>query len=243
MAYSYRSRRSVKRYTQKSKRNLIVTLILVGFLLYATLVWILPTLINGVGTVKNILHPNDKNTQNQTLDEAIAPPVLTIPFEATNSSTIDISGYSTPGQEVEVYLEDDLKDTVKVKEDGSFIFQNLELSLGTNNISGKTKNGEKLSLSSKQFKVIFDNEKPKLEISEPEDGKEIQGERKIKVSGKTEGQDGVRVYINDSQVIIDKDSAFSKEFSLSDGDNIFTIKAVDSASNITEISRRISFTP
>ena len=241
MRYSYRSRRSVRKYARKSKRNLIVTLILVGFLLYATVVWILPTLINGVGSVKNVLNPNKKIPATAIEDTTLAPPVLVIPFEATNSSTIAVSGYSTPGTKVEIYLDDELIKTEDVSTDGSFVVKEIELSFGTNNISGKTADQGKASLSSKKFKVIYDNEKPKLEVSEPEDGKTIQGERKLKVSGKTE--EGVKVYINDSQVIVDKDGNFSTEKQLTDGENNFNLKAVDSASNYTEVSRRVNFTP
>lgn len=241
MAYSYRSRRKIKKYSQKSKRNLLVTLILVAFLIYATIFWILPTIINGMGTIKGFLNPKEQNDKTQTLDETISPPVLTIPFEATNSSSIDIVGYSTPGTEIEIYLDDELKQTADVKEDGSFIAQNIQLSLGTNNIFAKAKKDEKTSLPSKQFKIIFDNEKPKLEVSEPEDGKNIQSERKIKVSGKTEIN--AKIFINDSQVIVDQDGSFLKEFSLNDDDNVFNIKAVDQASNENEVSKRINFTP
>lgn len=241
MAYSYRSKRSVKRYAQKSKRNLILTLILVGFLMYAAIFWILPNLVNGIATIKGILGPKNKNSPSQSLDEAISPPVLTIPFEATNSSSIDIAGYSTPGTEVEIYLDEELKKTTDVKEDGTFTFKNIGLSLGTNNIYGKTRNGDKLSLPSKQFRINFDNEKPNLEVFDPVDGKSIQVERKLKISGQTEP--GAKVFINDTQVIVDKEGKFSKELILNDGDNNFNIKAIDSASNATEVERRIFFTP
>jgi len=140
-------------------------------------------------------------------------------------------------------LDDENKDTVDVSEGGSFTFKNINLSLGTNNIYAKTvddKNQE--SLTSKLIKIIYDNEKPSLTISEPEDGKKIQGgDKKVKISGNTEA--GAQVFINDSQIIVDKDGNFSKELPLNEGDNNFNIKALDSATNRAEISRKVTYQP
>lgn len=98
-----------------------------------------------------------------------------------------------------------------------------------------------MSLPSKTIRVIFDDEKPLLSVSEPEDGKSVSGERKIKIAGKTEPKS--QIYINGSQIIVDNEGNFSSERALNDGDNIFTIKAVDASSNFSEISRRIIFNP
>ena len=125
--------------------------------------------------------------------------------------------------------------------DGSFIIENVSLVLGTNNIYGKTLDEGEESLPSKTIRVLYDNEKLPLAIFEPEDGKKIQGERKLRISGKTEP--GARVFINGSQTIVDKDGNFFTEQLLNDGDNNFNIRAEDSATNITEVERSVSFTP
>lgn len=241
MPSSYRLR-NVRKYKSRSKQNFIITLIITFALLYIAFFWILPNLIGGVGFLRNFNSPVKKVTNN-TSEILLAPPVLNIPYEATNTAQIDITGYSTPKSKVELFIDDDKKQTVDVEGDGSFTFQNVSLSLGTNNIYGKTVDeAGKESLSSKIITVIFDNQKPIINLSEPDDNKIIQGgDKKVKFAGKTEV--GVNIFINDSQIIVSKDGNFESYQSLNDGDNNFDIKAMDLASNITQISRRIIYTP
>ncbi len=240
MAYRYRSRRSTRRLARKSRRNFIITLLIIGILIYATIQWILPSFINGIGFISDIIKPSKKIiTQNDT---SLAPPVLNIPYEATNTAQINIGGFATPNSKVKLYLDDEAKYAAEVSSDGSFIIENVSLLLGTNNIYGKTTDErEKESLPSKIIRVLYDNEKPPLAINEPEDGKKVQGERKLRISGKTEPD--ARVFINNSQAIIDKDGNFSVEQLLNDGDNNFNIRTEDLAGNSSEVVRSVSFTP
>lgn len=243
MAYNrYRSRRSAKRLARKSRRNFFITLIIVAVLAYSTINWILPNFINGIGFLKNIIKPSSKTFQSADMS-AIAPPVLNIPYEATNSAQIDIRGFGTPNSEVMLFIDDDLKQTTDTSSDGSFAFENVALSLGTNNIYGKTADADgNESLPSKVVKIIYDSEKPPLVINEPEDNKKIQGgDKKVRVTGHSDP--GVKIFINDTQVIVDKDGNFAFDQALNDGDNSIFIKAVDTASNITEEERRVTYTP
>jgi len=242
MSYRYNSRRQTRKFAKKSRRNFIITIFLILLFSYLSLTWILPFLINGVGFVKGNINPPKKvATDDQT--PTLAPPVLNILYEATNSSQIDIKGYGTPSSKVVIFLDDEKKDTVDVSEDGTLEFKNVQLVLGTNNIYGKSINDKNQeSLPSKTFKIIYDNEKPSLNISEPLDGKEIQGgDKKIKISGNTEK--GAHIFINGSQIIVDKDGNFSQDQTLNEGDNDFNIKAIDLASNTNEVSRRVIYQP
>ncbi len=249
--HRYTSRRTAHRLARKSKRNFIITIIIVIALTYSTLNWVLPFFIGGVGTVKNVVSPTQKTAAPVSQTAALAPPVLSIPYEATSTAQIDIRGYGTPGSKVKLYLDDAEKDLVEIDEDGSFAFENISLSLGTNNIYGKTVDeNDKESLPSKTLKITYDNEKPALTISEPEDNEQVLGsanktieggDKKVKISGNTEI--GAKVYINGSQVIVGSDGNFSSEQPLNDGDNVFDIKSVDSSGNSTELQRRITFKP
>lgn len=211
--------------------------------MYAGLVWVLPSVINGISFIKGFTTPAKKVVSNTSKNSSLAPPVLNIPYEATNTAEINIRGYGTPNSKVAIYLDDEKKDTTDVSGEGTFEFKNLSLVIGTNNIYGKSVDEENLeSLPSKTIKIIYDSEKPQLNISEPEDGKNIQGgDKKVKIAGNTEA--GVQVFINDSQTIVDKDGNFTMEQTLNDGDNNFNIKALDKASNYTEISRRVVYQP
>ena len=240
MAYKYQSRRSAKRLARQSKRNFIITLFIIVGLTYATIQWILPTLISGIGFINSIVKPPRQVITPE--NSSLAPPVLNIPYQATNTAQIDIRGFATPLSKVKVYLDDEAKHEAEVSSDGSFIIENVSLVLGTNNIYGKTVDEkEEESLPSKTIRVLYDNEKPFLNISEPEDGKKVQGERKLRIAGKTEP--GSRVFINGNQTIVDKNGNFSTEQLLNDGDNNFNIRAEDLAANSSEVERSVSFTP
>lgn len=243
MASRYQSRRSIKRLARKSRRNFLVTIVLVVILSYFTLTWILPNFIGGLGFVTNTLNPAKKPENNLKDNLTLAPPVLNIPYEATASSQIDIKGFTTPNSKVRLYIDDEPKDTVDADSDGSFTFKDVSLNIGTNNIYGKTlddKDNE--SLPSKLIKLNFDSEEPTLSINEPEDNRKIQGgDKKVKVSGKTEP--GANVFINGTQAIVNSEGNFTLEVSLNDGDNPITIKAVDKALNVTEEQRTINYTP
>lgn len=236
MAY----RRSVRRVASKSKRNLLITFILIIGLLYLAIAWILPNFINFLGSFNSAIKQPKEKTDDLSI--TLGPPVLNIPNESVNTSEIDIKGYANPNSKVKIFVDDQEVKIVDVTEDGSFNAQGISLALGTNNIYGKTidENGKE-SLPSKTFKIIYDNEKPSLSISEPDDNKQIQGERKLKISGKTET--GVQVFINNTQVIVDAEGNFSTIVSLNDGENNFNIKAQDSASNTEEVSRKVTYTP
>ena len=238
---SYKTR-SARRIVKKSKRNFIVTLIIIGFLLFATLNWILPNFISGVGSVNDFFHPSKKAT-SVTDEGVLSAPVLNIPYEATNSSEVTINGFATPNSKVKLYLDDEEKQTTEVSDSGTFTFENIPLSLGTNNIYAKSLGeNDKTSLPSKSFEIIFNNEKPSLSVNQPEDNKKIQGgDKKVTISGKTSV--GIKILINDSQIIVDKDGNFSTDLQINEGDNNVNIKAIDSAGNSTEIQRKVNYTP
>ena len=237
---SYR-RRSVRIIASKSKKNFLTTLI-ITVVMGLSLIWLLPQFINIVGSIKETVKPAEKTLVEESDTAGLPPPILNIPFEATNTSEIDITGYSTANSKVKLFLDETEVEVVDVTTDGSFIFRNVSLNLGTNNFYGKTLDEEgKESLPSKTIRILYDNEKPSLEVRESEDNRNISGERKIKISGVTEIN--AQIYINGSQVIVDKEGNFQTELMLNDGENIFNIKAQDSASNSTEISRRVNFTP
>lgn len=240
---SYKTR-SARRVAKKSRRNFFASIIIIVLLLYATISWILPEFIGGVGFIKGFLKDPETTLNEVSVADnpTLAPPVLNIPYEATNSSKIGIKGYATSNSKVKIYLDDRLEDTVEVDLDGTFVVEDIELSIGTNNLYGKTvdeKDNE--SLPSKTLRVIFDNEKPKLEVTEPNDGKEVTGDKKVKIAGKTDPE--AQIYINNSRIIVNSEGNFSQDLPLNDGDNNFTIKAQDSASNSVEVVRRVVFKP
>lgn len=243
MANKYRLRYRARKLSKKSKRNFFISIFLIIFVMYIGLVWVLPFVINGISTVKSYTNPVRKPVVEALKNSSLAPPVLNIPFEATNTALINIKGFATSNSKVAIFLDDEKKDTVDVSSEGNFEFKDISLVLGTNNIYGKSIDENNIeSFPSKTLKIIFDNEKPSLTLNEPEDGKTIQGgDKKVKISGKTEP--GIRTFINNSQIIIDKDGNFSLDQPLNEGDNTFIVTAVDNAGNSTEVSRKVIYQP
>lgn len=243
MAYRYRSRRSNRRLARNSRQTFILTIIIIVILLYATLTWVLPYFIGSISVVKNIIKPPKITTPKSSLNSNLAPPILNIPFESTNSAQINIRGFGVPNSKVILYIDNESNQTTDVSSDGSFTFEGIDLNLGTNNIYGTTLDEQnKESLPSKTLKLFFDNERPPLNLNEPGDNKTIQGgDKKVKVSGKTDP--GTHVFINNSQIIVDEEGNFNTDIAINEGDNTLSIKAVDGASNSTEIQRNIKYNP
>lgn len=234
---SYQSR-SIRIQAKKSKRKLLTTIIVIILLLYGTLNWILPSFIGGVGYVKGVFTPDKLVEKPISETEILAPPVIFIPYEATNTAKINIKGYAN-GSKIKLYLNDELKEIVDVQLDGNFTAENVSLKLGENNIYGKSADDkDQESLSSKTITISYDNQEPSLIVSEPDGDKEAS-EDKITVSGQTdpEGQ----IFINSTRLIVGSDGKFSTSFPLTEGENNLVIKAVDKASNSTEITRKITF--
>lgn len=239
---SYYKPRSVRRLEKKGKQKLIFTVIGTIILIYFLITWGLPALIGGLSIFNKTSDTKSKPNAIQE-DITLAPPVLNIPFEATNTATIKITGYATPNAKVEIYLDGDIETTTESDSSGNFQTDPISLSIGTNEITGKTINEKnKKSLPSKTIKITYNNEKPKLEVSEPEDGKKIQGgDKKLKVSGLTDPQNSVSV--NGSTVILNVEGRFVTEIGINEGENTLVIVATNSVGNKTQIERKVTYQP
>ncbi len=234
--------RSIKKFEDRTRKRLVFSIIFTIALMGFLVVWGIPWIIGGLSVINK-----HQSTPNQiSEDAAIAPPVLDIPFDATNSSTIRITGYSAPNTKVEIYLDDDLKTTVSTNDDGSFATDDIMLSLGINRIYGKTvstdtANNPKKSLSSKTIHLVYSNEKPTLDITSPSDNQQIiGGDKKVLVSGKTDTTNSLSV--NGSTVIVNGDGNFSTYVSIGDGDTVITIIATNAVGSITKVERKVTYT-
>lgn len=240
-SYSTFKPRSLKRLERKGRRNLIISIILLLIFIYFLISWGIPYVVGSLSVFNKFKTVNIEKSAVE--DITLAPPVLNIPFEATNTASIEISGYALANAEVEIYVDDNLQETVKTEPDGSFKAV-ADLTVGTNNIHGKTidlQNNRK-SLDSKDIKIIYNNEKPTLEVLEPEDNKQIKGgDKKTKVSGSTETQNNVT--INGTTAIVQNDGKFSLEIPINEGDNQITIQATNQFGSTAQIQRKVNYSP
>lgn len=244
-SYSGKSRsnytpRSIRSKERRTKKLLIRNIILAVVIVYGVFFWGLPALVGGL----SFLHrssPQSSQSQSANQDASVAPPVLNIPYEATNTAAIKVSGYTTANSKVELYVNDDLKTTANSSGDGSFQTDDFALILGTNNIYGKTiDSNNKSSLSSKTIQLTYSNDQPKLNLSSPGDNTEVKGgDKKVTVSGSTDPSNTVSV--NGTIVIVNSDGHFSLDVPLNDGDNTVTVTATNTVGNTTKIGRKVKY--
>lgn len=233
--------RSLKHSESKAKRKLIFNLVLIVVLIYVFFNWGLPFLVGNLGFLNK--YKSVKPIEEVKIDEAIAPPVLYVPVEATNSASIPISGYATPLSKVEIYIDDELKSQTSADTEGKFTSEEILLNLGSNNLYAITINdANKKSLPSKTIKLFYSNEKPILEVIEPGDGTEIKGgDKKIKIIGKTDPKNSVTV--NGATVIVNSEGNFQTEINLNDGENVITVVSSTNFGTTSQTERRVKYTP
>lgn len=231
--------RSLRRKASRTQKNLVRNVIIGIILIYVVVFWGLPNLIGSLSFLNKF--KTTQSSDNPTEDVTLAPPVLNIPYEATNSARIRISGYATAKTQVKIYFDDALMTTTNAQDDGSFQSDPIPLSLGTNNIYGKDIDSSgKESLPSKTIQLIYNNDQPKLSLVGPNDNTQIHGgDKKVEVSGDTDPNDSITV--NGTTVIVNQDNHFDTYVSLNDGDNTITVVATNSVGNTTTISRKVTY--
>ena len=230
--------RSLRRYERKARRNLLLSLGVIILFIYLFFFWGLPLLIKGVTLVQ---HRPDEKEKSPTEDVKLSPPVLSLPYEATNTASIKVKGYTQPNTKIEILIGNEVKSSSSSDESGQFESGFIDLSRGDNFISGKTidDKGHK-SLASKSIRVFFSSEKPKLEITEPEDNKLLKGgDKKITIRGKTD--QGNAVNINGNIIIVNSEGLFFYELPLSDGDNQIIVTSTNAVGNTTKIERKVNY--
>ncbi len=201
-------------------------------------------MIDGALSFNNI-YKTPKQAEKLTIENSVlAPPTITASFEATNSAQVTIHGFASSNSKVNIYFDDALVDTVNSLPDGSFFTKELRLNPGTNNIFGRTVDDQgKESLASKTYQLLFTDKKPDLTLLDPKPdattAQEDQG--RLFIKAKTATPD-VKAYINDVQQIITSNNEFQTFIPLHEGENTFTVKVVDKASNTNEVARTLTYT-
>lgn len=173
------------------------------------------------------------------------PPIFSDIPEATNSATVEVSGFAQPGIDVVLYVngaeyKKDLTDDA-----GVFDFSDVTLQPGDNTIYAYAvtpKNSE--SEQSKQYNISYDNEKPQVELSSPSEGQVFRGQtqRIANFQGKV-NEEGTRVIIGERIAIVQSDGTFTLPYQLVDGDQEITVRATDRAGNVGEMIVKLRWEP
>lgn len=171
------------------------------------------------------------------------PPTFKPIPEATNSAEIPVSGFAEPGSTVKIFLTGEEEKEVVADVESGFTIDSLKLTMGRNEISAVAvdKAGNK-SEESEKIIVWYDNEPPKLEISQPADKTTFyESEGVVEIKGTTESE--ITLTINDHMVIVDKDGNFRQQIALSLGENNITLVATDKAGNQTSKTLTLTYSP
>lgn len=184
---------------------------------------------------------NDKNKTIQITDTTPpGPPSINPLPEFTNKTNVPISGTAEAGAEVVISLNNK-ESSVLADKSGNFS-SSLALNKGENTVVAFAKDqaGNK-SHNTQTFKITFDNEAPKIEISAPADGSKFFGSKQktLTITGKTKLDS--QLTINDRLVSVNDDGSFSFQTTLSEGENVFNINATDRAGNSSQKTLTVSY--
>lgn len=237
MAEFKRSRLSRKSDEQITKKTVIVGLS-TALLFILLIVFGLPLLFRFslfLGDMRSKITVEDKV-------KIIPPsaPRMVIPYEATNSALIKVSGYAEIGTEVELMLNGISYQKKEVDEDGSFLFENINLIEGENYFQSVAISKENISSElSESFPVVYDKISPYLNIINPgEESIEVES-LDYEIRGETEP--GASVTVNNGIAVVDDIGQFKLKIQLISGDNEVEIISRDLAGNETKKKVKIKY--
>lgn len=235
--YFERSRLSKNEEKKAYKRIMFITVSSIIFVI-AIFFFGFQTLINMAVFISNL---NKKpETVINTKKNLLSPPVLEAPYEATNTATIRLKGYSEPKYIVSVYLNEIFYKKFIIPDNGTFSISKVPLIKGKNEIWAIAENQKQKSDKSEILSILYKKDPPKLELKEPEDNSIISNETKtVTISGMTE--EVTSLVVNERTIILDDKGNFKYDFPLSDGDNLLEIRAFDEAGNVLKIERKVTY--
>jgi len=224
---------------RKERRQIVLTLGgIAGILLFLALFGV--KILVGFSLFVDKLRGTTPNSQQQS-QVILLPPQLDPLPTATYSGEINISGKVKGDVTILLYVNEEQTEKTKAAEDGSFIFQNVQVTDGANVISAKsTDDKDHISELSEVLTILVKKVKPSLEISSPSENAEITGEKQTTtVTGKTESDNSIT--INDRFVVVKSDGTFSYDLPLNEGEQTITILSKDQAGNETKIERKVKY--
>ena len=235
MAEFKRSRLDRNTQSQVTKKTVFLGFLTI-VILVVILVFGLPLLIKFSVFLGNGKKESDKS------EKILAPlaPRLVIPYEATNSAQVDISGFAEPKVTVELFKNEVSLGTTQVTDDGDFDFGHISLDEGNNAFSAvaSTKDAGKGD-GSKAATVVYDKTPPKLDLTNPSEDNLTVDSADFDIIGKTDAEASVSV--NNRIASVDDDGNFKLKWQLDMGKNNLEIISTDMAGNQTKKTVTITY--
>jgi hypothetical protein len=198
-------------------------------------------IIPGVIKLRNVILGGSDSLQLD--NDAIPPqvPVFAAPPTATFSAQVKFAGYGEAESELVWSVNGQEAGKQKIPTTGEI---DLEVSLteGENLISAyAVDSAGNQSAATKTYKIVYDNQPPKIEISEPTDGQTIELRKNQLVTIKGITEELAKVYINGRLVSVKADGSFSTTYQLQEGENKLHFEAKDEAGNTTTKDITVNF--
>jgi hypothetical protein len=234
-------RSRLARQENKKMAKQTVTIFIAALVFLILFFWVgIPGLINLAITLGNSKTSSKFSQDSDTIPPS--PPQINLIPVATSSATIDISGFTESGATVHLYKDGSKTEETTADNLGNFAFLNINLSTGTSSFYTQSidQAGNQSQISTTQT-IKFDDKPPTLTIENPADGKSYFGlsEQLIDVDGQTDA-DAI-VFLNDRQLVVTGDGAFSTNYELKDGTNQLKFTAVDQAGNKSETEISVNY--
>jgi len=237
MAEFKRSRLQRSKDDEITKKTIFLGLLTV-FLAIIVIVFGLPLLIKFSIFLGDAKTRKDKDTKEVVLPPL--PPRLVVPFEATNSSKMVITGYAEASVTVELMKNDVALEKVQVTENGDFKFDGIDLDKGENVFSAITMNDKGgSSEQSKTVSVVYNDQPPSLTMSNPSEESLTVDSSDFDIIGQSDK--GVSVWVNGHVAMVDNDGKFKLKLQLSPGKNDIEIMVKDVAGNVTKKNISIKY--
>ena len=195
-------------------------------------------IINGSLFINQLANGSKNSPDGIKTEQALTSILVDPPPSATSSSSLLVTGSTVNFDSVEIYLN-----TEKITEgpvDGDIFSEEITgLEKGENRIyviakSKKSKDTKK----SPEFTVLLKTEKPKLEVSQPNDNTKTN-KQEIKIEGKTDKETYIKV--NGQPVVVDSQGGFQTLYKLNDGDNSIEIIAEDIVGNQEKKTLKVTY--
>ncbi len=195
-------------------------------------------IINGSLFINQLANGSKNSSDGIKSEQALTSLLVDPPPSATSSSRLLVTGSTVNFDSVEIYLN-----TEKITEgpvvNDIFSEEITGLEKGENSVyviakSKKSKDTKK----SPEFTVLLKTEKPKLEVSQPNDNSKTN-KQEIKIEGKTDKETYIK--INGQPVVVDSQGSFVTLFKLNEGDNSIEIIAEDIVGNQEKKTIKVTY--
>ena len=230
------SSRLAKKQQKKLAQQTIIIIFIIFALILGFLFLVLPNIVR---VAFNVLDGDVITNSSDNIPPQV--PILNAPVEATHSGTINLSGFGEAKSEIILILNGEETETKTISDEGEFSFD-ATLTEGENTITtyaiDEAKNE---SLTSRKFNITLDTEVPTIEIETPENDSRITLRKNQITSVKGITEPNAKVYIGERLSFANSDGNFAGTYSLKEGENKISIRAIDKAGNQSELELTINF--